>query len=189
MIGYLQGTILEILPKSLLILTSGGVGYEVFPAGTLLSRCHKDATVSAEIYTVVRETEITLYGFGTRIEKDFFEKLIQVSGIGPKTALGMVSTPVDQLLTAIQNGDIAFITRMPGIGKKTAERLVIELRGKLDLSATSENNSHQTPAMQEAMDALKNLGYDTKTIEEVLKHAPEEAATESLVKYFLTSNA
>ncbi|NJP03866.1 Holliday junction branch migration protein RuvA [Candidatus Gracilibacteria bacterium] len=189
MIGYLHGTVLDVHPKSILILTQSGVGYEVLPAGSLLSRCKKDTEISAEICTIVRETEITLYGFGSRTEKDMFEKLIHVSGIGPKTALGMVSTPVDQLLSAIENGDIAFITRMPGIGKKTAERLIIELRGKLDLTAVPDKHSHQTPAMQEAVDALKNLGYDTKTIEDVLKHAPEEAATESLVKYFLTSNA
>lgn len=186
MIGYLAGKIAKIEPKKILVITSGGVGYEVLPTGGLLAECKEGGNFEATTYLVVREQEMTLYGFSSQEEKQVFEKLISVSGIGPKTAKDIVSTPVDQFLKAVEEGDIAFIVKMPGIGKKTAERLVVELRGKIDLSKKSQEFLAASPSMDEAVEALKSLGYDKGSIASVLQNAPENLSTEDLVKYFLS---
>jgi len=186
MIGYINGIVKRVSEKEILVITQGGVGYSVYPAGSLLAKCQKDAEISAEILTIVRETEISLYGFGHLEEKELFTKLISVSGIGPKTALQMVSIPPSQFMTAIENGDISFLTRIPGLGKKTAERLIIELRGKIDLSK-QENLAEKNPAMSEAFQALENLGYDRQTIGKRLEKAEESSTAEELVKFFLKS--
>lgn len=188
MIGYLFGIVQEISEKKILVLTSGGVGYEVIPSGSLLAMVKKDCEFSAKIFTIVREQEITLYGFGSDDEKMLFEKLIGVSGIGPKTALGMISVPVDLFMKSVENGDVAFLTKMPGIGKKTAERLIIELRGKINLQNPAKFSTGNKN-FEEAIDALKNLGYDNNTIRDVLKNVPEEAGTEEIIKFFLSSSA
>jgi holliday junction DNA helicase RuvA len=189
MIGFLSGTVATISPRKILVLTPGGVGYDVIPAGSLLAEVREGEAFASTIFTVVREQEITLYGFGTDVEKNLFEKLIGVSGIGPKTAIAMVSTPVDQFQNAISEGDVAFLTQIPGLGKKTAERLIVELRGKLNIETAGTTNLPKSTAATEATDALKNLGYDPRTINEVLGNAPKNASTEELVKFFLTSNA
>ncbi len=187
MIGFLRGTVLAVDEKRILLLTSGGVGYEVFPAGSLLALIRKDAEAEFETATIVRETEISIYGFGDVSEKKLFLKLLSVSGIGPKMAITIVSTPIDQFLSAVSNGEIEILTRIPGLGKKTAERLVIELRGKLNFSA--DQTLPQNKSFEEAKDALKNLGYDDRTILDVLKSADQNSTTEDLVKYFLRSSA
>lgn len=189
MIGFLSGTTTAISPRKILVLTSGGVGYDVVPAGSLLSALKEGEPFAATIYTIVREQEITLYGFGSDIEKNLFEKLIGVSGIGPKTAIAMVSTPADQFQKAISEGDVPFLTRIPGLGKKTAERLIVELRGKLNLETAGNINAPHSAAESEATDALKNLGYDPRIIHTILADAPKNASTEALVKFFLSSNA
>ncbi len=188
MIGFLRGVAERISAQEILIQTSGGVGYSVRPAGSLLSLCKKGQNITAEILTIVRENEISLYGFGSTDEKQLFQKLISVSGIGPKTALGMVSVPASDFLTAVEKGDVAFLTRIPGLGKKTAERLIVELRGKLDLSSLGEASA-ESPAFTEASEALENLGYDRHTIGKKLQKADQKSSAEDLVKFFLKSNA
>ncbi len=187
MIGFLCGTVLDFNEKKILLLTSGGVGYEVFSAGSLLSLVKKNAEIQFETTTIVRETEISIYGFGDSNEKNLFLKLLSVSGIGPKMALTVVSTPIANFLNAIKNGEIEILTKIPGLGKKTAERLVIELRGKLNFSA--EKNTPENKNFEEAKDALKNLGYNDGTISEILRSAEKDSSAEDLVKYFLRSNA
>ena len=189
MIGFLKGQVTHISGKEILILTASGVGYSVFAAGTLLASVKQGTELSAEIFTVVRETEITLYGFGAKDEKILFQKLLSVSGIGPKMAMEMVSVPPQHFLRAVEEGDIAFLTRIPGLGKKKAERLVVELRGKIDLSAVGGESAQVDPAKDEAIGALEGLGYDRATIKEILKKAPEGSGTEELVRYFLGSKA
>ncbi len=187
MIAHLTGKAIAISDKSITVLTSGGVGYEVFPAGSLLAMVQKDGDFAAEILTVVRENEISLYGFGDRDEKVLFQKLLSVSGIGPKMALAMVSVPPQHFMKAVDEGDVAFLTKIPGLGKKKAERLIIELRGKIDLSAESGTGNVQNPAFIEAAEALEGLGYDQVTIKKALEKAPENLSAEDLVKYFLSS--
>ena len=122
MIGYLVGTVAKLSAKNVVVMTTGGVGYNVLPAGSLLAELREGGEFKACIHTIVKETEISLYGFGCDDEKILFEKLIGVSGIGPKTAIAIVSTPTEQFMRAISEGDVPFLTKLPGLGKKTAER-------------------------------------------------------------------
>jgi len=186
MIGFLSGIVSRMDAKEVLIQTSGGVGYSVHPAGSLLAECKVGEEVSAEIFTVVREQEISLYGFGHKDEKTLFTKVISVSGIGPKIGLQIVSMSPARFMTAVEQGDVAVLTEVPGLGKKTAERLIIELRGKLDLSAEVVEG---TPALEEAISALEGLGYDRKTIQQRIEQTGEKISAEDMIKDFLKSNA
>ena len=187
MIGYLTGTVHDFTAKAILVLTASGVGYSVFPAGSLLARVGKGKEIACDVLMVVRENEISLYGFGDNDEKVLFQKLIGVSGIGPKMGLEMVSVPPKHFLQAVEEGDIAFLTKIPGLGKKKAERLVVELRGKIDLTSDGDGGTPVTPVKEEATEALESLGYDRASIQKVLHDAPAEMSAEQLVRYFLGS--
>ena len=116
----------------------------------------------------------------------FFTKLLGVSGVGPKIALQIVGNPINEFLNAVERGDDVFIARTPGIGKKMAQKIILHLQGKLDLTPEAKATSQ---AQIEATDALKNLGYDAATVEFVLKKAPKDADSETLIKFFLTKNS
>lgn len=182
MIGFIKGQVFDVRGNSVIIMTDSGVGYEVHAAGSLMEKCKQGAHIEAEIYTLVREQELSLYGFGSRDEKELFVKLLSVSGIGPKTAIQLASIPPGQFTNAVAEGDVDFLTRTPGLGKKTAQKLIVELRGKLDLSADAPITN---TALQEAFDGLQALGYDQNTIQRVLKDAPDDANAEDLIKFFL----
>ena len=132
MIGHLRGTIVEKHPNSVIVETSG-VGYDVqIPISTYTTLPDSGAAVALRIHTHVREDALVLFGFATREEKAVFEKLITVSGIGPKLAITVLSgLPTGDLITAIRTGDLVQLVRIPGVGKKTAERMVLELKDKL----------------------------------------------------------
>ena len=186
MIGFLSGKVLQINEKTVLLLTASGVGYLVFPVGSVLAQTKKWANLEVFTHTIVREQELSLYGFSTQDEVLFFEKLIGISGVGPKIALQILSTPINEFQAAVERGDADFIARTPGIGKKMAQKIIVELQGKLDLSSIDPTKNPQNPAKAEATQALKGLGYDDATIEFTLKDAPKDADTETLVKYFLS---
>jgi len=183
MISFLEGSVLHLGLKDIIIKTASGVGYSVFPTGSLLAELKVGEEAQIFIYTIVREQEISLYGFASLDERSFFEKLIGVSGIGPKIGIQILSQPIDQFQKAIESADIAFISQTPGIGKKMAQKMILELQGKLELIATETQS--QSPAKKEAEEALGALGYDKSTIQEILKQAPEGSSTEDLVKFFL----
>lgn len=183
MISLLKGIVHSVDEKVLVLMTSSGVGYQVFPAGTLLSSCKIGEESTVEIHTIVRETEISLYGFGHGNERNLFQKLIAISGVGPKIALQIVSTPVAQFQEAVMKGDVDFISRIPGLGKKTAQKIIIELKGKVDLVDSPE--AAVSAQIGEATEALKNLGYDHSDIKDHLDGAPVESSAEDLVRYFL----
>jgi len=185
MIGFLQGTVSHINDNKIIILTQSGVGYEVFAAGDVLANAKLEKPIAIHVFTVVREQEITLYGFMEAHEKAFFTKLLGVSGVGPKMALQIVSNPINEFLNAVENGDDVYIARTPGIGKKMAQKIILHLQGKLDLTPTAKATSKSN---LEATEALKSLGYDAATIEFTLKKAPKDADSETLIKFFLTSN-
>lgn len=190
MIGFLTGTVLEIFPKKVLIMTASGVGYEVFPTMDLLGTCQKEKPISAYIFTVVKETELSLYGFENLDEKALFEKVLSISGIGPKLALQIVSGPVENFLEAVENGDEAVICKIPGIGKKMSQKIIVELQGKIDLSSSPSGKAVKRSAhWDDAFEALKNLGYDKITIEKVLSTAPKDSTTEDFVKHFLSTGS
>src|SRR5579884_893996 len=132
MIGHLRGTILEKHPNEA-IIEAGGVGYAVqIPISTYTTLPDTGAAVALRVHTHVREDALVLFGFATRLEQTVFERLISVSGIGPKLAITVLSgLATADLIGAIRSGDVAKLVRIPGVGKKTAERIVLELKDKL----------------------------------------------------------
>jgi len=155
MIGSLRGKLLVKRPDEV-IVEVGGVGYQVsMGLNTLSGLPEEGREVFLHIYTHVREDLIQLYGFSTEDEKRVFTTLLGISGIGPKVALSIISSiPHDEFLKAVESEDIALITRVPGLGKKTAHRLVLELRGKLP-----KKEQPRDRAFEDALSALVNLGY------------------------------
>lgn len=176
MIALLTGRLAFKAPTHL-ALDVQGVGYEVFiPLSTFYSLPDLNHTISLSIHTHVREDAIQLFGFVTQQEKDAFVLLTTVSGIGPKSALGILSAlPLPDLVSAIQSGDVEKLETVPGIGKKTAGRLVLELKDKAAklhpaLAHSSDVSSHgQDSTFDDALSALTNLGYRAQDAKEVLK--------------------
>jgi Holliday junction DNA helicase RuvA len=170
MIAHLRGTLLVKHPNRIVIETAG-VGYEAnISVPTYSGLPAAGSEVAVHIYTHVREDVIALYGFSQLTEKQLFEKLMTVSGIGAKLAITILSgMPAEDLTAAIRNNDVARLTKIPGIGKKTAERMVLELRDKLaPLSGTSTTAAPVLSTVEEdVLSALTNLGYQ--------RHAAEKA--------------
>lgn len=155
MIALLRGRLLEKSP-SRLIVDVGGVGYDVqVPVSTFFETAEPGADVELRIHTHVREDQIALYGFGTPLELQLFEHLISVNGIGPRLALGVLSgiEPRD-LVRAVRTADVGRLTRIPGIGKKTAERVTLELKDKLG-ATTFDAAAPAMPVAPASGDALK----------------------------------
>lgn len=175
MIGHLRGTLIDKRPTQVL-LDVGGVGYTVnIPLSTFYSLGDLRSEVSLLTYTHVREDALALYGFLTSREKHFFEMLISASGVGPSLAVKILSgMSVDELIPAIRRGDLPQLTRIPGVGRKTAERIVVELRDKLATMAPHEE--HEKPASRsqleaDVLSALENLGYDRRAAERAVEAA------------------
>jgi Holliday junction DNA helicase RuvA len=163
MIGFLEGKIHTVNEKFCIVLING-VGYTVFSPLSTLTSLKKGEEVSFFIHTHVREVEFSLYGFKKEEELFIFEKLISVSGIGPKSALSMLSNSSPKSLAkAIENSDTDILSHTPGVGKKTAEKIIIELKGKLiHLLSGEEDNAYDSRL------ALESLGYSSKEINEVI---------------------
>lgn len=185
MIAHLRGKLLDKHPNQAVIET-GGVGYDVtISVPTFAELTQIGTEVSLHIHTHVREDALALYGFGRPEEKQLFEKLLTVSGIGPKLAITILSgMAADDMIAAIRGNDIARLTKIPGIGKKTAERMVLELRDKLPpqgAEAVKEIPS-LTAIEEDVLSALLNLGYQRPLAEKAItvvnrngKSAPFEA--------------
>jgi len=175
MIGLLRGRLLEKRPNQV-ILDVGGVGYLVaVPLCTFAALGELHAEVTLLIHTHVREDALSLYGFLSAREKHLFELLLGASGVGPSLALKILSgMNVEELVPAIRDGDLARLTKIPGVGRKTAERMVVELKDKLEaVTIESENPAPASPAGVEAdvKSALINLGYDERTAEAAVADA------------------
>jgi holliday junction DNA helicase RuvA len=178
MIGHLQGDLLKATPERLL-LDVQGVGYEIhIPLSTYYEIERRGATgrVALYIHTQVREDEIALFGFWTEREKALFEKLIGVGGIGPRLARVILSGMApDDLLGAIASGDLGRLGTIPGVGKKTAERMVLELKDKMrELAAELPERTAAAPADQDVVSALVNLGYKAAQAERAVADAHRE---------------
>jgi len=171
MIAHLRGKLLAKRPNQAIVET-GGVGYDVtVSVPTFLDLPGVGGEVGLHVHTHVREDQIALYGFLGLAEKHLFEKLITVSGIGPKLAITILSgMAADEMVGAIRSNDVARLTRIPGIGKKTAERMVLELRDKLPVQGAEDMKV--APAMsaveEDVLSALMNLGYQRATAERAL---------------------
>lgn len=173
MIAQLRGVLAEKHPNQT-IVECGGVGYDVtIPVSTFSQLPEPGAEVRLRVHTHVREDAIALFGFLTQEEKNVFEKLIAVSGIGPKLAITVLSgLKTADLVDAIRAGDLARLTRIPGVGKKTAERMVVELRDKLELLPGTASKAAPVAAFsaleQDVISALINLGSQRPAAEAVL---------------------
>lgn len=180
MIAHLRGLVLSKQPNQV-ILDAGGVGYDVtisIPTFTALPA--EGAQASLFIHTHVREEAIALFGFAEMAEKRLFEKLLAVSGIGPKLAITVLSgLSADRLVAAIRGHDHAMLTRIPGIGKKTAERIVLELKDKLDDMASAPILAAAGAAGEDVLSAMVNLGYARpgaqKAVETAVQRDPSMA--------------
>jgi holliday junction DNA helicase RuvA len=182
MIAHLRGKLLTKHPNQV-VLETAGVGYEVnISVPTFSELPASGAEVALHIHTHVREDVIALYGFFRPAEKQLFEKLMTVSGIGAKLAITILSgMAADEMAGAIRGNDLARLTRIPGIGRKTAERMVLELRDKLPPS--TESSASTTPAMsateEDVLSALVNLGYQRAAAEKVLVSVAKGATGKS----------
>ena len=192
MIAYLAGKLLEKRPDSVIIETNG-VGYEVsVPLSTYFELGEAGSTAELRIYTYVREDALSLFGFRTERERDLFLKLLAVQGIGAKSAIAMLSgMSTDELIAAIRSDSIAKLSTIPGVGKKTAERMVIELRdkvGKIAMAAgAGDTSSDGGPITGEsnfddALSALVNLGYQRAAAEKALQAAVKDGTEISVQK-------
>ncbi len=187
MIGYLQGTLLRSDPERLL-LDVQGVGYEVnVPLSTWYEiEKQREGPIRLFIHTHMREDGIALFGFWTEREKALFEKLIGVNGIGPRLARVILSgMPPEDLLEAIARGDLGRLGTIPGVGKKTAERIVLELREKMRaLAAELPETAGAPPADQDVVSALVNLGYKAalaeRAVADVRREKPDAAFNDLL---------
>ena len=186
MIAHLSGTLLAKQATSV-ILDVGGVGYEVtIPVTTFYDLEEIGGQVSLRIYTHIREDVLQLYGFRTARERELFMLLISVSGIGPKSGVAMLSgMSADEIITALRTNNLARLTSIPGVGRKTAERLVIELRDRMaalsspaleeELAAQAKGAPPSEDALREdTLSALLNLGYQKPAAEKALTQAVTE---------------
>jgi Holliday junction DNA helicase RuvA len=168
MIGLLRGTLIEKRPNQVL-LEVGGVGYVVqIPLSTFTSLAALHSENTLLIHTHVREDQFSLYGFLTAREKHCFELLISASGVGPSLALKILSgMSLDEMIPAIRKGDLAQLVRIPGVGRKTAERMVVELRDKLAAVDVPDAGKPATRSQLESdvASALVNLGYEERAVE------------------------
>ena len=180
MIGFLSGKIISAKPTKIL-LDVNGVGYSVSISINTFESISDKQTVSLYIHTNVKEDSITLFGFYTEAEKSMFELLISVNGIGPKLAISTLSgIRVDDLKNAIQSGDVSRIIAVPGIGRKTAERLVLELKNKVDQIVEEGGKEIPFSIKNEAVSALTTLGYNFKVADNVVRNILSENGSISL---------
>ncbi len=175
MIGILKGVVEEVDPDSITVM-AGSVGYRVFCLASMLSIARRGATVTIYAHTHVREDDLALYGFQTKRELSFFKLLLLAPGIGPKSAMGVMAIAnVDTLIRAIASGDVGFLTKVSGIGKKTAERLVVELSARIKRDHPELMGAAPT-AHGDVISALIALGYTPQQAREAAGDLPESIA-------------
>ncbi len=191
MIGSLKGVVDQILPTGALVVDVGGVGYLVHCPSNLVSQAREGEVLKLAIFTSVREDAITLYGFETIQDKSWFEALRTTQGVGPALALAILSSiPRDELVRAIATNDIELLKRVPGVGPKTALRLIVEMQGRLSnlgvdgRFAGSPTNSSGSISADLKL-ALISLGYSQDQIRGVIERVPPEYSLEEMVKFCL----
>jgi len=190
MIAFLRGRVLDKQPNRIIVDVQG-VGYELHvPLSTYYDVGDEGAEVSVRVYTHVREDALQLYGFLTDLERQLFERLIGISGIGPKVAISVLSgLDSRELVTAVQRGDVARLVSIPGIGKKTAERIVLELRDRLaqlsvPAAGTAPAGTAADRLRSDLVSALQNLGYHRaqadKAVESTISASPDATFEDAL---------
>ncbi len=178
MIAYVSGNII-FRGDRFLIIETGGIGYKVFVTPDEIKSSSGKKTVALWTRHHIREDSQELYGFSETEDLNFFELLIQISGIGPKSALGIISiAPPETLRKAVASGDSSYLTKVSGIGRKTADKIILELKDKV---FSLENEGDQSALKEEGdtLEALKSLGYSLREAREALRQVPESAVTTS----------
>lgn len=184
MIAALKGTIFAITPPHIIVMVSG-VGYSVLVTPRFFASLKTNQTITVYIYTHVREDALELYGFQTQEELQLFKQLTSISGIGPKGAIAIVDQGVAAIRQAVVEGDVSFFTRVPRLGKKNAQKIIIELRPKLQADDMSFLRKKDTTTHEVAA-ALQSLGYSPAEINQALPQIPLQLKTTSdRVKYVL----
>ena len=177
MIAHLRGRILRKGPQEV-VVDVGGVGYRVsIPVSTFYRLAEPGGEVELRTYTHVREDTLALYGFLTAAEQDLFERLISVGGVGPRLAVSILSgIEVPELIAALRTSDLSRLTRVPGVGKKTAERLIVELKDKMPAAAADEAPAARPGGgpKEDLLSALVNLGYSRGEVERGVDRALRE---------------
>jgi Holliday junction DNA helicase RuvA len=192
MIAYLRGKLIARHPNQAIVET-GGVGYDIAISVPTFSELPSLGNeVALHIHTHVREDQLALYGFLRAEEKQLFEKLMTVSGIGPKLAITILSgMPVDEMVNAIRGNDVARLTKIPGVGKKTAERMVLELRDKLPTATAQavQADSSLSPVQEDVLSALLNLGYQRAAAEKAVSAADKSGPFDAMFRTALAAIA
>ncbi len=194
MIAHLRGKLLSKRPNRV-VIEAAGVGYEVFiPVSTFYDLGEVGTEISLQVYSYVRQESFSLYGFRTEREKNLFEKLLSVSGVGPKLAVTILSgLEIDLLISALRNGEVATLVHVPGVGRKTAERLVLELKDKLADVVPEPLGRPQAPVAKpetvedEVLSALINLGYARPAAENALSEVRAQGADGDFEKLLRSS--
>lgn len=195
MFDYIKGTV-EFVGPEYLVIENKGIGYQITTPNPFIYASKMETMVTVFTYHYVREDMMALYGFETREEKKLFTKLLNVSGIGPKGALAILASgEVEQVVQAIENEDESFLVKFPGVGKKTARQMILDLKGKLQDVVpdyfpnlfNAETFSFQTDAknsaFEEALLALQALGYSEKEIKKISPELKkEQASTDQYIK-------
>ena len=172
MIAYLKGEILYSTDK-FIIINTGNIGYKVSVTEDIRLQHKEGEEISLFIYTAVRENSIDLFGFPNTETLSFFELLLDVSGIGPRSALGIIAlAPIETIKRAVATGDVAYLNKVSGIGKKTAEKIIIELRDKLQNYKNVDGASSTLREEGDIIEALKSLGYSQNEARDALKQVP-----------------
>jgi len=187
MIGWLKGEVRDLDPAGLLLLDVGGVGYDVVVSMQTLCTLQNGDTAELFIHTYVREDQLMLFGFASQRERTVFRQLTGVSGIGARMGINLLSgMSVDALLAAIDGADDVAIARTPGIGKKTAQRLILELKGKLSADASGTPAAAAHSVAGDVRSALANLGYKPAQVDAAMKHveAQNSGKTDDLESMF-----
>ena len=188
MIARLNGTLIEKSPPQV-IVDCNGVGYEVeVPMSTFYNLPEIGKQIQLLIHFVVREDAQLLYGFGSEQEKSTFKQLLKVNGIGAKSALSILSgVAIDDLVEAVNRQEVGMLTRVPGIGKKTAERLLLELKDKFAIIGSTTTTSLPKSASYDVLNALIALGYNEREAGAAVKLLPKEVTVAEGIKQALKS--
>lgn len=189
MIAYLKGKVLKKNEKNI-ILNTGNVGYCINLSSTGLNEIKEGQEKEFYIQSIIREDAFELYGFESYKELTFFKKLISVNGVGARIAIDVMNVPLEKIKGAIISEDSAFLSKIKGIGPKTAKRIVLELKNKLeDEEFDREYKGLELSINQEALEALNKLGYQNQQISKILSELPKEIqTTEDIITYFIKHN-
>jgi len=184
MISYLKGTVLSKAKQSIVLFTAGGVGYEVLMNPIALVSVALNSQIELFTYLRITDQSHELYGFRSTDERSFFSLLISVSGVGPKSAMNVLSVgSPDQIKDAIARGDVTYLTAVQGLGKKTAERLVVELKTKVIASGRGVDDAPDGSVLGEVVEALVSLGYSQEEARRITQMlSSEDKTSEALLK-------